>query len=447
MRGRTNVGGGGSFFVDGNTVVGISDERNGLVSGDFVEKVITKKELISSSTYRDNGISDNFSLGAGKFCTFFLSGGINIWLYKIENDEMVDSGTMNLEIPVEEGTNKGYEQISAVQISESEFIVSCVSVIDTVDFHTYFKIIITNDNATISYLGKNNVDFTSSFLYFGKLESNKFVMAYRKRETSSITYPGVYLYVVNLVENAVSFGETYSSTQGIYLGISIYEDSHIVIFQDKTAHFLKIIGNEITTLKDYTLISQPQSAVYIGENRTLLIWRAQGSYSAYPIYGCILTMTETVTIISEQKKLTNAISDLWIVSAHNTNGEIFIGGIATTAGSSSTTIKYYIGMWNPSSENPIELTFIYSIIVYVSSYRPYISGVCAYSGNLVVSPSISIDYENFRKPIQIGCRYSDYGIEPFEEIVKFRKRVSRIDGVAKQSAAYEEPVEVYVPKS
>lgn len=451
MRGRTNVGGGSNnFFVDGKTETGIVGERSGIVSGDFVEKIFTKKELVSSDTYKEYCVSDNFSLGGGRFCTFYLrnnnKGELQIWFYKIDNNEMVDDGTIGMTILNADGSiNTSAYAMAAVKISEFEFVIFC----SDNKIHYYYKVSIIGGNATILYLGENDTN-TYTYVKFASLEKigiNKLIIAYIERSSASNKS---ILYIIELNENSITFGESYSSNDGVYAGMSVYEDEHIALFQGETVNFLKVNGDAITLSKKYTLPITASSAAYIGENKSVVVARRYDSDTELSIIGYVLTMTEETTSISVQKQITNNIANLGNNPyVRYTNGKLFIvAPIVTTHTVHNPTItyvttKYHIGMWSEISENPIDLIDTSYSIQYGTGEESYISGICENSGCLVVAPCLT---GGWSEPTQLGFGVSEYEIEPLEEILKFKKRVSRIDGVAKQSAAYEQLIEVYVPK-
>lgn len=458
MRGRTNVGGGGEFLVDGNVISGIVDEPGGIVTGDFVERTVTLKHIDCATIPNNVNISGNFGLSDGRFCAFFAAGSslktsFRVWFFKIEDNQMVDLGTYNIQFP---GEISFYEKIFMIKmISENTFIFSTRGSSGKTFY--FYTISVSGTSIEVKYVGNKSFDSVKTLLDLVKYSQNK-VLAVSK-DSNDILF-----YTIDISGESAVFGDELNanvSVTGLYYKSSVvYEDQDgkIALFYNygSASHYackvilLSITGAGVSILKNESIWEDVTSefyvsdASYIGNSRILI---AKFLYSNTHTFGNILTLTESTLSISAEIDMGNSpyYPGAGLTKLYNDEEHIFL--VTGKYGTGNSQTEYAIGVLDPDSIEAADMTIFYT--GRSGSYGSYFLDLYSDSTQIIASAYSYYTQNNvstmqyFR---QIGLKVSGMNIESLESVQKFKKRISHIDGVAKQSGSPGDVIEVYVPK-
>ena len=435
MRGRTNVSGGGELFVDGNVIDGIVDETSGIVSGDFVEKIVTAITLKCGVRPKDN-ISEVFSIGTGLYCIFFNTDyGVNVWKFKIENGEFIDQGVYSV------GITSGYQfRIHVIQLSGSVFIESHY---ESLVARKYGRITIQNDSVSYTELSTSEETENSKHGEIEKITQEKFV-SYKSYQKTVGTQTKTYTQfsIVSLSGNTLTFGPSIETDYSLTSNFLLYDETYFIFTYSMRATLFKISGNSLSIVKevDDSVFTSQENMTYIGENKILAIL-SDVQNNIYYLKGVIITLSENTFMKTSGINLCDLKSSLSyeLMQVTKVGNKIF-AIIATKHGPSySATYEDFFAEWNVSG-----LTKVTPLVINKTtdenSIRTYY-GICA-SAN-----SLSFEYVLKNDLYADGFKLLDNGISGFEETVKFKKYTSRIDGVAKLSGSKGQIIEVYVPKT
>lgn len=491
MRGKTNIGGGSeNFFIDGNIINGIVSDTGSIVSGDFVEKIMSKKTLQSGTNPGMIGtldvkmhVSDNFLLENGSFCVFFttadsstvsLVSDFKVWIFNIENNEMIDSGVYNIEFPSQ--MKFGYGNFGVSQIDGNNFLFSGMS--SENNSVNYFSLVTVNGNIiTTKYLGASVEEvYAEQQIYFkgNKIGNSKLVFIYRD------SLKGIKGYIAEINNNSISFGESISLVDNSDIKDSallypfktiVYNDETIaVLFEAQDSNWatfvslIKINGMNLNLIKTNMIYgyssNRIKGATYIGNNKILILNDNNLSVGS----GNILTLSENVFSLSGSLEIAKSPFSPTNISLYESGEKIFVVSEQyegthpksnTDKGINIDKKKYAIGILDILNIGSLELKEIFSNIHEGSYgtteyYYQVLCGICENSEKIAFS---MLNY--FHKPnyytrsdsfLQYGLKLNGNDINPLEETIKFKKRSSHIDGVAKQSGNPGDIIEVYIPK-
>lgn len=481
MRGRTNVGGGGEFLVDGNVISGIVDESGGIVTGDFVQKKMTSKSIVPSILpgYSSSGgkiLSDVFTLTDGTFCVFFSKSYYNIknslyaWKYKIENNEIIDVGC--LKIPTEDfNLGGGHTEIEFVEISDNEFMFSEVSSKKTeengsttlLEILTFFSITILGNTASMREMGSLEINVEDTNTYIStrgisnicKLNSGYFALknSYYTRISSIKTTYYCDLILIHIsdgnvfLDDVIKFSNESSSSAIDIPTVVPYDDkNYFFAIQNQHVILYKYGSNGMTEIRKVTFDFSSEwqtsgweynSYLYLGENKTLYLQRVASQIA----YAKIFTYSENENAISGEIEIGSVPYDgneiFYRILFAKKNNECF-------AIISNSNRDKYVGVFSISKMCFSESEEFYKEGSLSSTSVMSFDGINFINNGL---SAVTYDTGSSSYPlVAYGMKKSGDSISSLEEEVQFLKYLYKIDGVAKQSGANGDTIEVYVPK-
>ena len=460
MRGRTNAGGGGNdIFVDGNVIEGVVADADGIVAGDFVQKVVVAKELVYDSNYYTDK-SDVMCLSDGTFaitaksssvwyvCRF--SGGKNglsmIATYQIpETFVFVQTYDEDTFIGFKTWTNEA--KVSAYKIF---FDVGANKVVVS-DFNSI--VIDTSDNTGSFWVTSNNN------LKLFKITKDVYLTSWITQSKSGTNTFYYHYYCVvdflsgeigNQYKHAVPVSLTYARTP------LIYDDGEHFVVYHSTANagelrfvLMKLDGVNISEINTYDVDhfmgvgNSGYQVQYVNDN---MIWIKYGYYyDSYVIYR--ITLDETGVQILQQ----TAGTKVWKFFK-STNYFIFCVEDSHSSGSGTEVVLSICSVLKENLKGIVDFGALPKYELYVKGYlsssdlipNNFDSGVDS-NEMLVMSCSKRGSSSSRLFLFQIG--FSNGEFRDFDNNVQFKKLSGHINGVAKQSGAQGEVIEVYVPKA
>ena len=444
MKGRTNLAGGGGLAINGDVISAEATGEN-IVAGDFVEKLITTNSLISTKSASSalKG-SDIFPLSDGTFCTFFTTsyylsaGGLKMWKFKIQGDELLDMGEYTVS-PIE---IDDYDSVNVLQTSENEFLLIVDEPYSSSEKKIDFVVInINGDIITSKSVGQYTSTANEWIIGTCRLSNEKIVILTRKYINSqySTTYY-INLFVVNLLEDVIEVGESVSLGNNNYYAyleesVAYGENQFIVSWYyhpksnsssiTRSVELFGVSGVKLEKIREES-IDKYISSLYIGDSKTLFVKRDGSS-----IIAQTLTLSESVLNLSSEFEIASVpfttTSDFTIYF-FETGNQIFV-----VVGNGSG--KYAIGKFNISTLNAGDLIEIFN-----SATDYSFRGLILSDADLLFLVASSESYLEINR-----LKFTGATFESYDNTIKVRKNVSRIDGVAKTSGNIGDIIDVYVP--
>lgn len=456
MRGRTNAGGGGNdIFIDGNVIEGVVADADGIISGDFVQKKLVGNTISSSeflqSYFMNHDNSSLFQLDDGTFGVFGCSGNCKTWyLWNFDlsgqnaslnmvYDFTISDLDSNSKLKIEQKEDGTFLLFALLSLSRTLKVYSIKLISGVVSVSAIGSVVITTG------LVDNSSQNTISRVL--KVDDNNFVVFLKTYISGTHGYYPLSVGWLSLSSGTVTF------TKQLFLANSngynaflddafVYENGFVEVFYSMQstanntmsyyASFLDFSEDEAVEVNKTSRTSaQYGRFCYLGNNKNLCLLTRTATKSS--IKAKIFTFTENSSVWGDEYEIASfspfsSVPSLDNTLVHKTNGDFFITLWANN--------KMAVGKLVDNEFGDLE------------SFEVSGSSGC-YSLDLSNGKALFLVGASLvSNPVKVfTTRYDNGFFESIGETTLFSKSSNKIDGVAKQSGAQGDVIEVYIPKT